>query len=67
MAQTRLWWIMHFRDMHKRKEDPGPDDMMKHDKAFFTVLGEHIEVHRHFYVGHEHRADGSVIENTRTK
>jgi hypothetical protein len=67
MAQTRFWWIQHFRDAHKRREDPGPDDMMKYDEAFMQVLEEHIMVHRHFYVGHEHAPDGSVIENTRTK
>jgi hypothetical protein len=58
---------MHFRDMHKRKEDPGPTDMLTYPRAFAKVFKEHMELHRHFYVGHEHAEDGSVIHGTRTK
>lgn len=52
--------------MHKRRNDPGPDDMMQYDKAFIQVMDEHVELHKHFYTGHEHLADGTVVPG-RTK
>lgn len=58
---TKMQWCIHFARHHKRwRETPSTEEMLKYPQAFAEVFQQHVELHRHFYTGHEHNEDGSM-------
>lgn len=70
MITTTEGWIRHVVDNHKQMPGtPSPDEMRNHPAVLAKMIGEHADLHVHFYTGHEHERVGhlDVVVSGRTK